>query len=111
MEESETHSVKDANSLFPNLTAYVDDLLAATWVDPPQTARPKDLQVNLIEPLTSREMETLNFIAAGLTNAEIAQRLHVSLGTVKGYTHHIFGKLAVRNRTEAIAQARQMGLL
>ena len=63
------------------------------------------------ESLTGREREILQLIAMGLSNSEIAQRLVVSVGTVKTHSHHIYGKLSVRNRVEAVDRARQLNLL
>ncbi len=65
----------------------------------------------LIEALTERERAVLRLLAGGGTNQEIAATLVVSVGTVKTHISHIFGKLAVRNRTEAVARARALGLL
>jgi LuxR family maltose regulon positive regulatory protein len=65
----------------------------------------------LVEPLSPRELEVLQLIALGRTNQEIAQQLIVSPGTVKAHTSSIYGKLDVSNRTEAVARARQLGLL
>jgi LuxR family maltose regulon positive regulatory protein len=65
----------------------------------------------LIEPLSERELEVLRLIAKGLTNTEISQRLVLALSTVKGHNLRIFGKLQVQNRTEAVARARELGLL
>ena len=65
----------------------------------------------LIEPLTDRELEILHLMAQGLSNHEIGQRLFLALNTVKGHNRHIFGKLQVQRRTEAIARAREIGLL
>jgi LuxR family maltose regulon positive regulatory protein len=66
---------------------------------------------DLVEPLSQRELEVLHLIALGRTNQEIAQRLIVSKGTVKAHTANIYRKLAVANRTEAVARARQIGIL
>ena len=66
---------------------------------------------DLVEPLSERELEVLHLIATGRTNKEIAQQLIVALGTVKAHTASIFRKLDVANRTEAVAQARQLGIL
>jgi LuxR family maltose regulon positive regulatory protein len=65
----------------------------------------------LIEPLSPRELEVLQLIAQGLSNQEIADRLFLALSTVKGYTRTLFDKLKVERRTEAVARARELGLL
>jgi LuxR family maltose regulon positive regulatory protein len=65
----------------------------------------------LVEPLTEREIELLKLIAAGLSNQEIAQSLFISLPTVKWHTSNIYSKLGVRSRTQAVAQARSLGIL
>jgi ATP/maltotriose-dependent transcriptional regulator MalT len=62
-------------------------------------------------PLTQREQDVLRRIAAGATNREIAETLVVSLGTVKKHMNNIFTKLCVRSRTQALARARELGLL
>ena len=65
----------------------------------------------LVEDLSVRELEVLQLIAEGLTNREIATRLFVSLNTVKAHTRNIYGKLGVHNRTQAVARARDLGIL
>jgi LuxR family maltose regulon positive regulatory protein len=65
----------------------------------------------LIEPLSQRELEVLQLIAHGLSNREISERLFLALDTVKGHNQKIFGKLQVQRRTEAVARARELGLL
>lgn len=65
----------------------------------------------LIEPLSDRELEVLGMIAEGLSNHEICARLYLALSTVKGHNRNIFGKLHVQRRTEAVARARELGLL
>jgi LuxR family transcriptional regulator, maltose regulon positive regulatory protein len=65
----------------------------------------------LVEPLSQRELEVLHLIAVGSTNQEIARQLIVSPGTVKAHTSSIYRKLDVANRTEAVARARQLGIL
>jgi LuxR family maltose regulon positive regulatory protein len=64
-----------------------------------------------IDALTQREMEVLQLIAEGLSNQEIGERLFLALSTVKGHTRIIFDKLQVQRRTEAVARARELGLL
>jgi LuxR family transcriptional regulator, maltose regulon positive regulatory protein len=65
----------------------------------------------LVEPLSARELEVLQLVARGLSNAEIAARLILTTSTVKTHINHIFGKLGVQSRTQAIARARDLGLL
>ena len=62
-------------------------------------------------PLSERELEILSLVAQGLSNAEISQRLYLALSTVKGHNLRIFAKLHAQNRTEAVARARELGLL
>ncbi|MBH0333935.1 transcriptional regulator [Brevibacillus brevis] len=66
---------------------------------------------SLIEPLSERELEILQLIEKGLSNRDIAQQLFLALSTVKGHNRNIFDKLQVQRRTEAVARARQLGLL
>ncbi|MBA4386229.1 MAG: hypothetical protein C0410_15955, partial [Anaerolinea sp.] len=68
-------------------------------------------QAGLIEPLTERELEILRLVAQGLSNSEISQRLFLALSTIKGHNLRIFDKLQAQNRTEAVASARDLGLL
>ncbi len=72
-----------------------------------------DLEVRavLAEPLSAREQEILQLIASGASNRDIARQLVLSLGTVKKHVHNLFGKLGVQRRTQALAYARQLGLL
>ena len=65
----------------------------------------------LVEPLSEREIEVLRLIASGCSNKEIARELILAIGTVKRHTANIFNKLDVRNRTEAVARARELDLL
>jgi LuxR family maltose regulon positive regulatory protein len=65
----------------------------------------------LVEPLTPREVEILQLIADGLRNQEIADRLYISLPTVKRHVANAYGKLDATHRTEAIARANALGLL
>jgi LuxR family maltose regulon positive regulatory protein len=65
----------------------------------------------LVEPLSQRELEILQLLAQGLSNREISERLFLALDTVKGHNRRIYDKLQVQRRTEAIARARELGLL
>jgi len=61
--------------------------------------------------ISKREFEVLELIAEGLSNQEIAEKLFVSLNTVKTHSSHLFAKLDVRRRTEAIRRAKELRLL
>ena len=94
------------------LLDYVDRLLAAfpqPAAAPPAPA--ENRQAALLEPLSQRELEILQLLAKGLSNRAIAERLFLALDTVKGHNRRIFDKLQVESRTEAIARARDLGLL
>jgi DNA-binding NarL/FixJ family response regulator len=65
----------------------------------------------LAEPLSQRELEVLALLAEGLSNQEIAGRLYIAPGTVKNHVSNILSKLNARDRTQAILQAQQFGLL
>ena len=90
-----------------DLHAVVFDLIQRFQL----TEANRDNNQNLIEPLSQRELEVLELIAEGYSNREIAQKLIVSIGTVKKHNNNIFGKLQVNNRTQAVAKARSMNLL
>jgi LuxR family transcriptional regulator, maltose regulon positive regulatory protein len=65
----------------------------------------------LVEPLSARELEVLRLLAAGAPNRAIAKQLVVTLDTVKRHVSNLFSKLEVANRTQAVARARELGLL
>ena len=74
-------------------------------------ARSPALVTELVDPLTDRELEVLSYLPSRLTNAELAERCFVSVNTIKTHMAHIYQKLAVPNRSEAITRARGLGLL
>lgn len=79
------------------------------------TAVPPKLQPErqqpLIDPLSERELEVLNLIAAGLKNREIAEELFVALSTIKSHVNNIYGKLGVSSRVQAVSRAQELGLI
>jgi LuxR family maltose regulon positive regulatory protein len=85
---------------------YISRLLAAFGADWEEVD-----EQPLPEPMTRREAEILELIAAGLTNREIATQLVISPETVKKHASNIYGKLNVSSRTEAVATARDLDLL
>ena len=98
---------------------YIGKLLAAFEAEQPKregeawrlVASDASHAQPLIEPLSHRELEVLQLIAQGLSNQEIGERLFLALDTVKWHNRHIFGKLQVQRRTEAVARAGELGLL
>jgi LuxR family maltose regulon positive regulatory protein len=94
-------------------TDYIGKLLAAyeaeSLLGEDQSSQPSAQP--LIEPLSQRELEVLRLIVQGLSNQQISERLFLALDTVKGHNRKIFGKLQVQRRTEAVARARELGLL
>ncbi len=64
-----------------------------------------------VEPLSARELELLRLVGAGYSNQEIADKLVITLGTVKSHLNHIFDKLGVQGRVRAINLARELALI
>ncbi|TME12857.1 MAG: NACHT domain-containing protein [Chloroflexi bacterium] len=101
-------------------TPYLDTLLAAFSLES-MTHKPLPTGLNqprgrlmeqpLVEPLSERELEVLHLVARGDSNQEIAEVLVIALDTVKRHVTHIFEKLGVNNRVQAVARARTLGLL
>ena len=69
------------------------------------------MEQQLVEPLSERELEVLHLLAQGKSNQEIAEVLVIALDTVKRHVTHIFEKLGVHNRVQAVARAHALGLL
>jgi LuxR family maltose regulon positive regulatory protein len=65
----------------------------------------------LIEPLSDRELEVLRMLTSELSGPEIARELMVSLNTLRTHTKHIYGKLGVNSRREAVYRARELDLI
>jgi len=91
--------------LDPAVQRHLVDAIA----DPSAHARGR--QAELPDDITPRELEVLKLIAAGLSNAEIAASLIVSETTVKSHVNHLFPKIAVRDRAQAVAYAYRHGLM
>ena len=72
---------------------------------------PHEQAYPLLDPLSEREQEVLHLLAQGASNQEIAEQLVVTAATVKFHVSHILSKLQARNRTQAVARARSLGLL
>jgi LuxR family maltose regulon positive regulatory protein len=97
--------------------AYVSRLLAAFPVVEPGVTpslvatQERRESGDLAEPLNDRERQILRFIAAGLSDHQIAQELYLSINTVKWYNRQIYAKLGVSRRSQAVARARELGVL
>jgi LuxR family maltose regulon positive regulatory protein len=98
-------------------TPYLDTLLAAfpqqhkTHERQSKQAAASAIAQPLIDPLSERELQVLQLLARGASNQEIAQELVIVIDTVKRHVSHIFSKLDVNNRLQAVRQARAFGLL
>jgi LuxR family maltose regulon positive regulatory protein len=101
----------------PSLQDYVQRLLAHAHVSPATLPLASSLdhepakQHLLVEPLSERELEVLHLMASGASNEEIADKLVIAVGTAKRHVSNILAKLAVTNRTQAVARAREVGLV
>jgi len=74
-------------------------------------ARPGAARPEVLAPLTDRELAVLRMIARGRSNAEIARDLYLSEATVKSHVTHVFGKLRLRDRAQAVVVAYESGLV
>ena len=104
------------------LRAYAAHLSSQFDAEPHRVAPPQEkipltdahlasAEQALAEPLSQRELEVLHLMALGMTNKKIAERLIVAPGTIKAHAASIYRKLESANRTEAVARARQLGIL
>jgi ATP/maltotriose-dependent transcriptional regulator MalT len=112
----ETGRNKNLTELQKRLMVYADNLLTAFPNNAPerpianQNARLLAHQPTLVESLSAREIQVLHLIAEGLSNDAIAGKLFLSTGTVKVHLKHIYGKLDVNSRTQAVARLRELNL-
>ncbi len=92
---------------------YVEKLLTALGYDHilSSKVRARGAKGLLVEPISEREIEVLYLLASGTPNREIAAKLFVSLDTVKSHLKHIYNKLGVHSRTQAVARAKEMDLI
>ena len=86
---------------------YASALLSAMGGVPGTESLPVQL---LVEPLTPRELGVLRLIESGCTNQDIADQLVISIPTVKRHISNLYGKLGVKNRTQAVSLGRELGL-
>jgi LuxR family maltose regulon positive regulatory protein len=92
--------------------AYADLLLAHfPPLEADQATGSRLASGGLIEPLNERELEILRLITAGYSNQVIANQLVVAVSTVKWHINNLYAKLGVHSRTQALAKARELGLM
>ncbi len=91
------------HAVVQGLLIFDETLLAAP------TPMPAD--VELVDPLSARELEVLRYLAEGLSNKEIARTMSISENTVKFHVNTILGKLGAQSRTEAVVKATRAGLI
>lgn len=106
--------LRDVRHVAPD---FVTDLLARSTTAGPRQhrRREKELQefegLGVIESLTDTQQRLLSLIATGMSNQQVADKLFITVGTTKWHLNQIYNRLQVRNRTEAVARARQLQLL
>lgn len=105
-----TRAIQNPGSWNSKLRELLESLTDAQ-AEPESTPQPASLQNELVEPLSQREFEVLSLIHDGLPNKEIAERMKVAATTVKAHIRNLYGKLGVGSRTEALAKARELGIL
>jgi LuxR family maltose regulon positive regulatory protein len=106
---SEALEVRQRDRLDPPVSAHYLRKLLAALEQGVASATPSGRE--LLEPLSERELEVLVLLAAGKSNRQIASELFVASSTVKTHIKNIYGKLDVRNRTQAVSRAGELGLL
>lgn len=88
--------------------AYVDLLIAASAAG--ATTIPARPAVELVDPLSDREIEVLERLSQGLSYREMANQLFISRNTVKTDVRHVYAKLGVASRDGALEEARRLGI-
>ncbi len=116
--------LSNIHTTHPRKQEYLQQVIAACTLDldegewetaapapPPSPPQRSQQQQGLLDPLSERELEVLHLIGEGASNNDIAEQLVIAVSTVKRHVTNIFAKLDVSNRTQAVARARQLGLL
>jgi LuxR family maltose regulon positive regulatory protein len=100
-----------SNVVFIDYTRAIIDAISPNKQQTKTLEHPSAQIVNLVEPLSQRELDILKLMGEGKANAGIADILYISENTVKWHTRNFFAKMGVRNRTEAVIKALDLGLL
>ena len=104
-----TEIIAAIESVAAGLIVFSPGLLAGT--EPQRVPARKPPSGELHDPLTPREVDVLRMLSDGLSNKEVARRLHISEHTVKYHLSSVFGKLGVSSRTEAVMVGIQRGII
>jgi len=102
--QASTVSQKYVESLLAVFEKVMDNERGSTKGEEPESS-------SLVEPLSERELEVLQSMAAGQKHKEVAERLVISLNTVRHHTRNIYSKLNVNTRAQAISRAKELHLL
>ena len=94
----------------PELNSYAEDLMVS-WRERHEPRAMQKAKISVAELLSARERNIISLIARGQSNKEVARDLGISPETVKSHMKHIFEKLAVEKRTQAVARAQSLGLV
>ncbi len=99
---AQASGIRDDVALLPDIL----DVLSGSALPAPAPRRPE-----LREELSTSELRVLRFLPSNLSAPEIGRELYLSLSTIKTHMRHIYAKLGVHRRTEAVERARELGLL
>jgi LuxR family maltose regulon positive regulatory protein len=91
-------------------TEFIQDILSAAF-DSPSASIKHGKRLELLEPLSDRELEVLQLLATDLTVPEMADKMYLAVSTVRSHVKNIYGKLNVHSRYEAVHKAQEYGLL
>jgi len=128
MKDMDMNRLAEAVKSTHNRSSWIDPAIASIVLHQLREAFPdqkaeqkKTVQISAVEaefeeilqnhPLTAREREVLELIVVGCTNAEIAERLYITVGTVKTHVRNVLEKLCANDRTEAAVRALRAGLI
>jgi DNA-binding NarL/FixJ family response regulator len=111
LKDTPTRKLVEAIQAAARAETFLGPSVAAKVVAEIARQAPKAPPERLVEPLTAREVGILRLLAAGRSNREIADELVITEGTVKNHITNIFGKLGVRDRTQAVLKAQELRLV
>jgi LuxR family maltose regulon positive regulatory protein len=101
--------------LLPRVRALAPEFVEAVWTGFGEQGRAGAETASapplMVEPLSERERQIVRLLDEGLSNQAIAERLVITLGTTKWHLNHIYGKLGVKSRTQAVRRAHELRLL